>query len=101
MQTVINKLNQEKSAYILFASALLISFFLFFIDEGNYNLGWMTNPGNWLVFLIYLGLLFGTQLIIAWLLFKFTSFRSERAYLLTSGGIGVALALVIAFWAFS
>lgn len=33
--------------------SLLVTNFLFFIDEGYNDFRWMKDPGNWLVFLIY------------------------------------------------
>lgn len=40
---------------VLFSAinSFLISQFLFFIDEGSYDFRWMTNAGNWLVFVFY------------------------------------------------
>ncbi len=47
-----------------FVSALLIVLFLFFIDEGYYDFRWMTDPGNWLAFLMYLAVFFVIQSLI-------------------------------------
>ena len=35
--------------------AILFVFFLFWFDEGKYDLSWVSNPGSWFFFLIYLG----------------------------------------------
>lgn len=40
-------------------NSFLITQFLFFIDEGCYDFRWMTNIGNWLVFLFYFALITG------------------------------------------
>ncbi|MCB0601144.1 MAG: hypothetical protein KDC28_07950 [Saprospiraceae bacterium] len=92
--------NPDKHLHIFLTTALLITFFLFFIDEGNFNLSWMSDGGNWFVFAIYIGLLFAVQLGLSWLLSQLIRFRSERIYLLVNGGIGILLAIVIACWIF-
>ena len=35
--------------------AILFVFFLFWFDEGKYDLSWVSNPGSWFFFLIYRG----------------------------------------------
>lgn len=47
-----------------FIASLLVTFFLFFIDEGYYDFRWMKDPGNWLVFAFYVAFLFGGQLLV-------------------------------------
>jgi|KBSMisStaDraftv2_1062788.scaffolds.fasta_scaffold989469_2 hypothetical protein len=42
-------------------SAFGIVTFLFFIDEGYYNLKWMLDGGAWVVFIIYMSILFPIQ----------------------------------------
>ena len=37
----------------LFFVPFLIVFFLFYIDEGFYDLRWMSDSGNWVVFFLY------------------------------------------------
>ena len=44
--------------------------FLFFIDEGYYNLKWMLDSGAWVVFGIYSLILFPTQLGISEFVFR-------------------------------
>ena len=43
----------KKVLTISISSALLISLMLFYIDEGYYDLRWMTDIGNWIVFVVY------------------------------------------------
>ncbi|ESU27170.1 hypothetical protein FLJC2902T_21420 [Flavobacterium limnosediminis JC2902] len=45
-------------------NSFLISQLLFFIDEGYYDFRWMTNIGNWLVFIFYLVVLTGILYLI-------------------------------------
>jgi len=55
---------------IPFASAFVITFFLFFIDEGYYDFRWMMSWGNWIVFVVYLVLLFPIQWAVSHFLFR-------------------------------
>lgn len=50
--------------YIFIAISILITMFLFYIDEGYYNFNWMRNRGNWGAFVIYLIPVFLGQLLI-------------------------------------
>jgi hypothetical protein len=52
------------------ASTLGILFFLFFIDEGYYDLRWMADAGNWIVFFIYFIIMIPIQLGISELVFR-------------------------------
>ncbi|CAM3596928.1 hypothetical protein [Flavobacterium saliperosum] len=55
---------KKRAFQLAVINSFLISQFLFFIDEGNYNFRWMTNMGNWLIFLIYLALITGILFLI-------------------------------------
>jgi len=67
--TVKLKLKNEGLA-ILIASSVLITMFLFFIDEGYYNFKWMLSIGNWIAFLVYFVAIFYGQLFFSTLLLK-------------------------------
>ena len=45
-------------------SALLIVFFLAFIDEGYYSVSWMNDPSSWAAFGVYLAIFFIIQALI-------------------------------------
>ncbi len=47
--------------------AILITLFLFYIDEGYYNFNWMKERGAWIIFSIYVLLIYGLQLLIQFL----------------------------------
>lgn len=65
MVTTIHEKKIQKSNWNVFAvSSILITLFLFFIDEGYYNFNWMANIGNWIAFLIYVVPVFLFQLLI-------------------------------------
>lgn len=53
-----------------FLSALGIVMFLFFIDEGYYDFRWMGDPGNWIVFGLYMGIMFLFQWLISHFLLR-------------------------------
>lgn len=64
-------------------SALLIVMFLFFIDEGYYDFRWMKDPGNWVVFVIYMIIFFPIQWGIShFLLRKFEGWQKVATMVL-------------------
>jgi len=56
--------NKDKDIIVFIASSVLITMFLFFIDEGYYNFKWMADFGNWVAFIIYVVPIFLCQLLI-------------------------------------
>ena len=67
-------LNPEKESvkFILpLFISLVITLFLFYIDEGFYNFKWMLNVGNWIAFLIYVAVIYGVQLLLTLPFFRF------------------------------
>jgi len=79
-------------------SAVIVTFLLFFIDEGYYDLRWMKNIGNWIMFIVYtLAALLG-QLFFALVLFRKLkeSRRLELSILFgTISGVGLLIFLLI------
>ena len=55
---------------VLFATSVLITLLLFYIDEGYYNFNWMTHIGNWFPFIIYVSVIFSGQLLFSILILK-------------------------------
>lgn len=87
--------SSRDSLLIPLASAFIITFFLFFIDEGYYDLRWMMRWGNWIVFLVYIVLLFPVQWFISHFLFK-KYLGTEKALLML--GIGMPITLALFYW---
>jgi hypothetical protein len=85
--------NTSRDNFLIpFGSALLITHFLFFIDEGFYDFRWMLEWGNWVVFVIYLIMLFPVQWAISYFLFrKFEGL--QKALMMMVFGIPITLAL--------
>lgn len=46
----------KKVLTISITSAVLVTLMLFYIDEGFYDLRWMKDIGNWIVFIIYVSM---------------------------------------------
>ncbi len=83
--------------FILLIVSFLFVNFLFFIDEGWYDLRWMKQPGNWLAFALYLGILFGSQMIFhTWICCRLQ--RSDRIVLSAIGGVVLLFIVVFAIW---
>ena len=80
---------------IPFASAILITLFLFYIDEGYYDFRWMLQWGNWIAFGIYLALLFPVQWAISFFLFR--KYEGTKKALLMFG-VSIPITLAMFFW---
>lgn len=48
---------KSKKYLIILLNAIVITLFLFYIDEGYYNFNWMKEKGAWLIFSIYVMLI--------------------------------------------
>ncbi|MEM7369070.1 MAG: hypothetical protein AAF587_10765 [Bacteroidota bacterium] len=57
------KLRQER--LIQAVISVLIVLYFSYIDEGYNDFRWMKNPGDWLFFALYVGVLFGVQFLVA------------------------------------
>lgn len=51
-------LQRKYDLLIPFLSSIIIVLFFSYIDEGYYDFRWMTDPGSWLAFGIYLAVFF-------------------------------------------
>jgi len=101
IQAVTAKTTQKNGTWVLLVSALLITQFLFFIDEGYYDFGWMVHWGGWLVYAIYVGIIFGFQYGISKALSLF--YKGPRKALIsilvgTTLGILFAIFVVFNYW---
>ncbi len=90
--------SKTSEALILFISATLISFALFFIDEGYYDFRWMKNPGNWIAFVAYVLMLFVGQLAVLKLFLS--KYRGGGKLAISMVG-GTALVMLILFGIYS
>ncbi len=93
MSAITATINDARNSLLIpLVSAFVITFFLFFIDEGYYDFRWMMSWGNWIVFGIYLILLFPVQWAIAHFLFR--KYKGiQKALLMLAIGIPITLAL--------
>jgi hypothetical protein len=82
---------------IPFVFALAATTFLFYIDEGYYNMKWAEDPGNWFIFFIYAGIILAGQLLIQELMFR--KYYGWRRHLAVAGiGIPLGVAAAVAFF---
>ncbi len=44
---------EPRNLFVYITFAILLTIFLFYIDEGYYSFAWMAEPGAWFVFSIY------------------------------------------------
>lgn len=78
--------------------AVLLTTFLFFIDEGYYNFNWMLSWGNWVVFIIYTTVIIAFQVIVGLLIPNKWAIKLKVPF---SFIVGSALALTILFILFT
>lgn len=77
-------------------AAIFWTTFLFFLDEGYYNLQWMSEPGAWLVFLIY-----ALPMLICMLVIWSIAAKAERRrnnFVIIPLGLLVGTSLVVSFF---
>ena len=82
------------SSYLFLIISVVASLFLFYIDEGFYNFQWMKSWGNWIVFMIYAGIIFVVQLLFA-LIFREVFKVNNRNYLIAAIGVPVAISVLV------
>lgn len=89
------KTEKRKKGILTFAiSSILITMFLFLIDEGFYNFKWMADPGNWVAFIIYSVPMFLIQLGIYNL--ALNHYRGPgKSFISVTAGTALSLLLVI------
>lgn len=90
-------LRKHNDAIAYLSSAVLVTLFLFCIDEGYYSLQWMTNIGTWIIFLIYASVFWLAQLGVRALLFKNLAFRMRRTL---SFVLGISIGMIFLFLLF-
>lgn len=71
-----NAIKRERFFYLI--NAFLITQLLLFIDEGYYDFRWMKNLGNWIIFLLYTGVIFGVQSFFAFVVLRHFISRNAR-----------------------
>lgn len=79
-------------------SSVLVTLFLFYIDEGYYSFRWMTNAGAWIIFLIYVSVFLLAQLGINAILSKIISNRATRTLSLLVGILTGIIFLFLIFY---
>jgi hypothetical protein len=82
-------------------TSILLTMFLFYIDEGYYNFNWMLKWSNWFAFLLYAVPLFGFQVLISYGLKKvFPKYPKSSLAIGAITGIILALVFVIMILSF-
>jgi len=88
--------KSTKQEFILLASSVLLTLYLFYIDEGYYNFNWMFKMSNWFAFIIYVFPIFGFQLLILKLIGNKFSFEIATIISIVIGA-AIGLTAVISF----
>ena len=85
------------SVSILLINAVIITCYLFYLDEGNFNFKWMLNIGSWIVFIPYAAVFFFSQFIVSKFVFRKQKGMANTLWSVTIGGFGLAAALIFIF----
>ena len=85
--------NLPSSALFMIIS-IVVTLFLFYIDEGFYNFQWMKSWGNWVVFVIYAGVIFLVQQILSLIFRKIFKIKG-RNHLVTAIGVPLAIFILV------
>lgn len=62
---ILSRSDLKSPHAIMLTTSFIVTFFLFFIDEGYYDLRWMKSVGNWIMFFIYAGFAFSAQFLFS------------------------------------
>lgn len=73
--------KRDRDIHRLMLWTLLIVFGLFFIDEGYYDLRWMRDGGNWIVFVVYFLIILSAQLFFHFVVLK--GYNKKRKMLIS------------------
>lgn len=96
MNTATIFFRKHGDAILYLFSSILVTMFLFYIDEGYYSFQWMTSIGAWIVFLIYASVFWFVQLGVDAIILRKLTFRIRRAFSLVLGiSIGMIFLLFI------
>lgn len=88
-----------RPAIFILGIPLLVVCFLAFIDEGNYDLRWMQDPGNWIACGLYwLAMILG-EFLVALLVPRSWPLK-RKLWLIIGLGMCSGVLLMVGFWAF-
>ncbi|MGB0177283.1 MAG: hypothetical protein ACPF9D_08955 [Owenweeksia sp.] len=90
--------SQNQNYLLLALSSVLVTLFLFFIDEGYYDFRWMKDWGNWIVFVIYVAGIYFGQWLVYNLLNRFYNGKSRMVLSITGGtvlGLFMVMGLIL------
>lgn len=98
VQSQITTPSPERTYLFPITSAIILTFCLFFIDEGYYDLRWMKSSYNWLIFSLFVGGFFLGQAFIAAFLLKNTTGIKKKALVTVLGlPLGVVLIMILMY----
>lgn len=93
-----SQLAEEGDLGVSMVASVLVTLFLFYIDEGFYSFAWMLSAGSWIIFTIYvMGLFCGQQIILNLMPARYLV-KQRR---IISLALGIPLGLTVLFIIFS
>ena len=91
-------LRKLSDTTIYLFTSVIVTLFLFYIDEGYYSFQWMLSAGAWIIFLIYVSFFLMTQLGFNLLTSKILPSQMRRALSLLIGIPVGMIFLVLVFY---
>lgn len=98
LQQPITSLSRERTYLFPITSAIILTFMLFFVDEGYYDLRWMKSGYNWLIFSCFVGGFFVGQAIISTFFLKRTTGIGKKTLVMVLGlPLGVIFIIIFMY----
>lgn len=95
---ILTQKDAHSPVYLFLKISVLLTGFLFFLDEGYYNFEWMKNWGNWIVFLIYSLVIFSSITIVFYFFRTWFNIKNSKLIGLTLGAfVGLLLLFTVIF----
>lgn len=91
--------SRDRSIFVTWLGSLFLLLVLFSFDEGRVGLHWMSDIGNWIVFLIYTAVITSLQVLAEQFIYRPISKGWTRAVL--SAATGLVGGFMVTFYLFS
>lgn len=99
LMNTVTQTRAKSNNWILILATFLVTNFFFYIDEGYFNFSWMTNWGNWVMFVVYFAFIYTGQWALTKIAWRFEPSPLSYIFGITLGtfiGTGVLILILIA-----
>ena len=96
MNTIVNSSRTGWHILLHIAFAVIITMYLFYLDEGYCNFYWMRHMGNWIFFMIYGSFfLFGQLLVKHFMLGAYSGILQTLLACIIGSGLELMMAMAL------